>query len=151
MEQIACFAHTEYPLDGRGSVELDFEQHLQYDKRGGFVLKLQSAEESRTVVDDNLLTIWLKRMQSLGGPKLLDRGPSSSGSTATGRLLSDDDDDQGEGEDADGSQPEKSPTPSFQSDRRMVRLVIARYWADLLMNKYLQALNEPAEGSGQKL
>ena len=28
------------------------------------------------------------------------------------------------------------PTPSFQSDRRMVRLILARYWADLLIQRY---------------
>ena len=28
------------------------------------------------------------------------------------------------------------PTPSFQSDRRMIRLILARYWADILMQRY---------------
>ena len=28
------------------------------------------------------------------------------------------------------------PTPSFQSDRRMIRLILARYWADLLRQRY---------------
>ena len=28
------------------------------------------------------------------------------------------------------------PTPSFQSDRRMIRLILARYWADVLIQRY---------------
>ena len=33
------------------------------------------------------------------------------------------------------------PTPSFQSDRRMIRLILARYWADVLIKRYYADTN----------
>jgi hypothetical protein len=125
MEQVAFFPLTEYPPDGRSKVELDFDQHLlQFDKRGGFLLKLQKEDGS---VDEALLQMWMQRIKSLSGPKLLDRGPSKG------------EDDDGSG-DADHGVTEKSTGPSFQSDRRIIRLIIARYWADLLLKKYYESL-----------
>jgi hypothetical protein len=131
MEQVAFFQMTEYPPDARGSaVELAFEQDLlQFDKRGGFVLRLHANDGS---LDERRVQIWLERLQSLGGPKLLDRGPLK------------DCEETGDADDvhaASSSGTNDNPTsmgPSFQSDRRMIRLIIARYWADLLMDKYLK-------------
>ena len=64
-------------------------------------------------------------MKSLGGPKLLEKGKSSS-------------DREDEEEDPDVAVTVLS---SFQSDRRVVRLLIARYWADLLMKKYNEGMS----------
>ncbi|KAL3756365.1 hypothetical protein ACHAWU_009107 [Discostella pseudostelligera] len=36
----------------------------------------------------------------------------------------------------------KNPVPSFRSDRRVIRLLIARYWADRLIEKYDEVQNE---------
>ena len=127
MEQVAFFSLTEYPPDGRSSVELAFERHLQFDKRGGFLLRLQINENYGTM-NDEVLQVLLQRIQSLGGPKLLDRGPSKEN----------DDDDNNDADGTDKQQQSSSDGPSFQSDRRIIRLIIARYWADLLMSKYLE-------------
>jgi hypothetical protein len=123
IEQVAHFNLSEYPDDGRGEIELDFEKHLRYDRRGGFVLL---GDEGANVAD-----VWWKRMESLAGPKLLDRG----------QAVSDD-------ADEDEVPKAKSTIPSFRSDRRIVRLLIARYWADLLQKRYethLESLNPQQE------
>ncbi|GKY90644.1 hypothetical protein MPSEU_000037800 [Mayamaea pseudoterrestris] len=131
MEQVAFFSLTEYGPDGRSADELAFEQQLlQFDKRGGFVLKLLNDDGSSS---EELLNMWLQRIKSLGGPKLLDRGPSKE-------------DEAEEGFDADAgpsintkTEQQASTGASFQSDRRIIRLIIARFWADLLMDKFAEA------------
>lgn len=124
VEQVAGFKLTEYPPDGRGSMELDFEQKLlTYDRRGGFTLPLVSEDENNGVLQEDLLQVWLQRMKALGGPVLLERGKSGSSK-----------DNDGE---ADGPTTTASAKPSFASDRRIIRLVIARIFADLLREKFL--------------
>ena len=126
---MAGFKLTGYPPDGRGSMELDFEQKLlTYDRRGGFTLPLVS-EENDGVLQEDLLQIWLQRMKALGGPVLLERGKSGS---------------QDNDGDADGptSLATTSAKPSFASDRRIIRLVIARIFADLLQEKFLLEQHE---------
>jgi len=39
IEQVAFFPLTNYKLDGRGEEEVKFEEHIDFDKRGGFTLK----------------------------------------------------------------------------------------------------------------
>jgi hypothetical protein len=117
LEQVAFFALTEYSVDAKSPAELDFEQTLlHYDKRGGFVLTLLQRDDDDAGPSLDMVDLWLSRMGSLGGPKLLDRGPSS---------VVDD---------------QKWKVPSFQSDRRLIRLIIARYFADVLIDKYLQEI-----------
>lgn len=125
VEQIAGFKYTEYSADCRAdpSVELDFETKLlTYDRRGGFTLPLVNEQG---VLQEDLLQIWLRRMETLGGPKLLERGPSTSS----------------EGGDPDGP-TSVAAKPSFASDRRVIRLIIARIFADMLQEKYLAAQGE---------
>ena len=132
---MAGFKLTEYPPDGRGSMELDFEQKLLvYDRRGGFTMPIVSEGEDG-VLQEELLQIWLKRMKALGGRKLLERGQSSSTNKSSDGT--EDNDDEG---DPDGptAVQSKSATPSFASDRRIIRLVIARIFADLLQEKFLE-------------
>lgn len=135
-EQVAHFQDTKYPTDGRGASEVAFEQALCYDRRGGFLLKL--FDKTGTLQDD-VLKIWLDRMASLGGPVLLERTPRKC------------EDDVG-ADDAD-EQNENVAKPSFRMDRRIVRLLIARYWANSLMEKYYSAhaiceANQEATGDG---
>ena len=121
MEQVAAFNLTEYPPDGRGSMELDFEQKLLiYDRRGGFTLPMVSEEG---ILQEDLLEIWLRRMKALGGSVLLERGQST----------------KGEEGDPDGP-TSASARASFASDRRVIRLIIARIFADLLQEKFLEKL-----------
>eukprot|EP00934_Nitzschia_sp_Nitz4_P001121 Nitzschia sp. Nitz4//scaffold10_size219509//72090//72806//NITZ4_001416-RA/size219509-processed-gene-0.232-mRNA-1//1//CDS//3329532884//1121//frame0 len=122
-EQVANFDITGYPPDGRGDAELDFESILSFDRRGGFTLKSLESEETRN--------IWLTRQKTLGGPKLLERNARKS-----------DDDDEGGADDADDNVKTEngSATPSFRSDRRIVRLLIARHFAEVLERLYLKEL-----------
>lgn len=117
MEQVAGFELTKYPPDGRGDVELNFEGILKYDRRGGFTLVLTNDD----VLLERNLDSWLARMESLGQAKLLERGKSPA------------DSDEG---DTDIASPQTART-SFQSDRRIVRLLIARFFADIHQEKFL--------------
>jgi len=112
LEQVAHFEETKYPPDSKGATELAFENALGFDKRGGFVLK-----DGVSLLD---------RFPTLGGPVLLDRR----------RAMDDDDDDEEPKEQA------KTKTQGgHASDRRIIRLLIARYWADLLVTKYTAYLS----------
>lgn len=71
-------------------------------------------------------------MKSLAGPKLLQRGPSTSKKNDD----DDDEDDEGGADDAIAASSTGKDGPCFRSDRRIARLIIARYWADNLMNLY---------------
>jgi hypothetical protein len=117
-EQVANYSLTGYPTDAVGETETAFEESLVFDRRGGFTMKIVGKDAS---INEDTLQILLNRIQSLGGPKLLERGASKSD----------------EGEADDGIQ-EGQKGPSFRSDRRIVRLLVARHWADLLRNKYLK-------------
>jgi hypothetical protein len=78
-------------------------------------------------------------MKSLGGPKLLDRGLKKDSTTMTMNPDCDDDDDDEEEGEADGgnvADRKEKDGASFRSDRRIVRLLIARYWADNLIARY---------------
>uniref|UniRef100_A0A7S3P4U2 Uncharacterized protein n=1 Tax=Amphora coffeiformis TaxID=265554 RepID=A0A7S3P4U2_9STRA len=125
VEQVAGFHLTQYPPDGRGAAERDFETKLLiYDRRGGFMLPMVSEEGD---LQEDLVNIWFRRMQTLAGAVLLERGTSSSKA----------DGDEEEDGDPDGPTT-KDATPSFASDRRVIRLVIARIFADMLQEKYLE-------------
>ena len=132
-EQVANFRATGYSVDGIGTHEVEFEQALVFDKRGGFTLKI--VDKDKSTVHQETLQILLHRIQSLGGPKLLDRGVSKQQK-------------QDEGGGTDDLQEKSVSKPSFRSDRRIVRLLVARYWADAFREKYLkckQEEKEPAE------
>lgn len=133
LEQVAQFELTAYPTDARGdAVEVQFEEELQFGRMGGFTLKLVDAASGE--LNDNVLMVWFERMKSLGGPKLLDRGPSKGS----------------ENDDGDADEPVAAAIvtagPSFLSDRRILRLLIARYWSDALMKRFLDGI-EKLEGA----
>jgi hypothetical protein len=90
-------------------------------------------------VNEEVLQTWFRQMQSLGGPKLLERGVKS-------RTEDDDDDNDGEEGGADGpAAASASAGSSFQSDRRLLRLLIARYWADIFQKRYIADREEKNE------
>lgn len=122
-EQVANFPATKYDTDGRSPEEVAFECALSYDRRGGFVLPI--AEENR----ESVMRIFLDFMMTFGGPKLLTRENKAK----TG---CDDDDDAGGADEIAINVTPQHRGPSFRSDRRIVRLVIARYWARRMMEKY---------------
>lgn len=113
------------------NAEFQFERALQFGRRtGGFSIPLwDSTTES---INQDMMRTWLQRFHSLGGPKLF-------GVRQRGEEEEDDDD-------SPESEPSK-PTPSgpsFQSDRRLLRLLIARYWGDILIKKYLNETQNSA-------
>jgi hypothetical protein len=117
-EQVAKFKDTKYPTDARGESETAFEKEVYYDRRGGFTIKIVNKEGE---MQEDILTIWLNRIKSLGGPVLLERTPKQVDSGTGG---------------ADEVEDKNAPKPSFRSDRRIVRLLVARFWADALIKKY---------------
>lgn len=129
-EQVAHFKVTNYPVDGRGTAEIDFEDILVYDRRGGFTLR-DASEETREK--------WLVRHKTLGGPKLLERNA---------KIVVDSDDENSEGEEEKEEEISGtvSDVPSFRSDRRIIRLLIARAFADTIQEAFLkEEVNKPDE------
>ena len=129
--------------DGDDMSEGEFERMLKYDRNKGFHLDVVAASTSSGgnecdwAADDVALMTFLRRMASLAGPTLLSRAARTANV--------DDDDDAGRGggsvDDgnvgADGKIDNKDANvTSFRSDRRVIRLMIARFWADRLMEKY---------------
>lgn len=148
VEQVANLKVTGYGIDARSGsggtrngveglehAEEEFERVMNYDKRGpGFCLPISKKDETTNdfVVNDEAVSTFVKRMVSLGGPTLLAR------EAKVARSL-DEDDDEGDADGADEAENEvdESPSvPSFRSDRRVVRLLIARHWADKIIDSY---------------
>ena len=124
-EQVAHFELTTYPPDGRGDAEIGFEEILAFDRRGGFTLRDDT---------DGTRRKWLVRHKALGGPKLLERNAKKS------RNGDDDSDDEGGPDEPESPSERPSDVPSFRSDRRVVRLLIARCFADALQEAFLKEL-----------
>ena len=138
--------------------EVEFENILKFDKRCGFTLKDLLIEkqddttgEMTKQVNKDVLDIWIIRHESLCGPKLLDRNYKKKkkiDGDEDGEGDGDDDNDDDEGGDdaaANGNQAKSSQAviesktkASFRADRRIVRLVIARIWANNLQAAYLK-------------
>lgn len=130
-EQVANYGDTGYPPDGRGAEELAFESLLRFDRRGGYVLPVVGRDPETgkfTSIDDGALDVFVDLLKSLGGAKLLHRAPKKV--SPEGGQGSDDE------AEVDSEVVQGQTGPSFRSDRRVVRLLIARYWADQIMIKY---------------
>jgi hypothetical protein len=91
-------------------------------------------------------------IHSLAGPKLLNRGPKTTNTTSNTTTNEQDNDDEGDadggGADDEDDVPQNENTnkgPSFRSDRRIVRLLIARHWADQLIRKFHESHFSPQE------
>lgn len=136
-EQVANYSHTKYATDGIGQEEVDFEQALIFDRRGGFTLSNILSDDKQSVHPETL-QILLNRIQSLGSGKLLNRKVSSSKQLQQ-QDEEDDDEEEGNADDAREQDGDSiAAKPGFSSDRRIVRLLIARQWADTLQTKYLK-------------
>lgn len=155
VEQVANFSVTGFPPDGRSDGELAFEEALTFDRRGGFVLPLaeRDPDTREYTLDEDVLDVFADLMLSMGGPKLLHRAPKKSESMSSGGDGSDGeggDDDEGGADDAEGEAAPGQTGPSFRSDRRMVRLLIARYWADQIISKYRAAEEKKKKEEAQE-
>ncbi|KAF4323967.1 hypothetical protein BBO99_00002371 [Phytophthora kernoviae] len=127
MEQIRHFQDTGY-TDGRVGAELFFEKNLLH-KRESFVLDSQYL--AMEVGDTN----FFEMLQILAGPKLLPVRMTR---------------DQNEKSEAEAEQAKSvSNVQSFRSDRRLVRLVICRIFADMAIRKYMREVVN-ADGTTQE-
>lgn len=127
-EQVAHFKKTKYETDGRCPEEIAFEKTLVFSRMTGFTLPIKTSSPP-----DDPLTIFLNFMVTLGGPKLLTRGPSKSAN---------ENDETGADDPADDpydDSPVGKTGPSFRADRRIIRLLIGRYWADQIISKFKSA------------
>ena len=139
-EQVAHYDLTQYPVDGRGRAEVGFETILTYDRRGGFTITNATPETKQK---------WLWRQQALGGPKLLERNPKRNHTATTTTTINnnnDTDTDDSEDDDDDAAEEQapassSSSVPSFRSDRRIVRLLIASCFAETLQQAFLKQHN----------
>ena len=136
VEQVAFFPLTEYPADGRGTHEVEFEKLLTFDRRGGFTLPLMNEDENGVQLNEMALLVWLNEMEhNVGSPgkQLLVR--KASNTSANNEDEAENIDQEG-GDPDDGTQQSMKAKTSFASDRRIVRLLIARMWAELLESKF---------------
>jgi hypothetical protein len=145
VEQVANFGVTKYETDSRGKEEIMFEQMLKYNRRGGFILDVTNVTKKKNgdnmegggngnQVEINIenLRMFISVMRSLGGPKLLHRRP---------RSLNIEHAETGEADESGNEDTKAKGGPSFRSDRRIIRLVIARYWADQIISKYKKSIS----------
>lgn len=139
VEQVANFKVTKYGVDARRGTGGDddddaeeiFESELKFVKVGpGFCLDIATRDGE---VNDEVLLKFLQRMVSLAGPTLLARAPKTTHDDRGGG------DDGSDGEADGATETNETNTTSFRSDRRVARLLIARYWANRLIEKYNQA------------
>jgi hypothetical protein len=94
--------------------QLHFENDLKFDKKGrGFCIDAVTYNKSddEYTINDSVIRHFLQRMVCLAGPTLLNCPTSDEASNT-------------------------SSSPSFRSDRRVIRLIITRYWADKLVEKF---------------
>ena len=79
------------------------------------------------IICDNVLRMFFDRMETLGGPSLLARAPKKVKSTY---------DSENEDQSFEENDTNSNNGPSFRLDRRVIRLIIARYWATQLIQKF---------------
>ena len=116
-EQLEHFELTGYGGDAPSDSselslsELNFERELKFDKTGRRFCINVVTNENKDSINDAVLVRFLQRMVNLAGPTLM---------TCIDRK--------------DGNRN----APNFRSDRRIIRLLIARCWADKLMKRYAE-------------
>ena len=127
VEQVANFKLTKYEIDGLADAEIEFEKRLGFNKRGtGFNISLFDDKEPDKI-DVESLDIFFEMFELLGGPKLLFRRCGGN---------------EKNGEEDDENDSRVQSEAGFRGDRRLVRLIIARFWAKQVMEKYLDDTKE---------
>lgn len=144
IEQVAHFHLTNYPIDASttDTTEINFENILGFNRYSGFNIDFTNDDNTNNKIDYDTLQIWMERMKSLCGPKLLARGTKNNIDNDNKNMDDDNDNDEIDGpsssikKESSAASSAAAGSSGFQSDRRMIRLIIARYWADLLIQKY---------------
>lgn len=171
VEQLANFHLTGYGVDappcyycndgpsGGGDVDDSeelFEKLLNYNGNGiGFNLEvarniIREDSEEEWNVNEEVLTTFLKRMASLAGPTLLARAQKVTRDEDDEKSNNDSIDDENEKDDEQSGTSGNNKKPSFRSDRRVARLMIARCWADRLIEKYKSMKMEDDQPSNRR-
>lgn len=132
LQQMENFHLTRYPLDSRGKEEIEFEQVLettssyfflpvatcsmipQQDKEqdGNSSIIASSMVLQTKMIETTTILVFIKMMLRLERPILLEKGHDS---IYIQRM---------------------DPYPSFRYDRRMIRLIIVRHWADGIIERW---------------
>jgi hypothetical protein len=147
LEQVTKFGDTGYKADGATDCEIFLEEHLRFTK-GAWVV----AEELYS--SDEGCDMFFGMLMQLGGSHLLPvrsralrkksadakRAAEAAGGAGAraGSREEDDEEDNAEDEAGDESKSAKPETgsQSFRADRRLVRLLIFRYYADMAWNRF---------------
>ncbi|EQC39869.1 hypothetical protein SDRG_02527 [Saprolegnia diclina VS20] len=122
-EQIKHFAGTGY-VDGRTAAEVALERHLQFEK-GAFTLTPSYLELPADAPNGFCALL----QHFLSGPRLL---PSSIEET------------HGDNNNSVATSRAPDAVQSFRSDRRVVRLVLARLFADVVIAKFKRSRSDTA-------
>lgn len=122
MQQTASYSATGYSNDGATDAEVAFEECL-FTKQGAFVLEpeLYDTEEGRECL--------FERLHELGGARLMENRDDEQKASALGT----------------DAAAESKDVQSFRADRRLLRIVICRYFADVAWRKYQKAVATAAE------
>ncbi|CAK9067610.1 Histone-lysine N-methyltransferase setd3, partial [Durusdinium trenchii] len=147
LEQVAQFEATGYVADGATECEIYLEEHLKLE-RGAWTVSPEYYETDEGC--DNFLGMCLQ----LGGDHLLPKRPNElrkeaarakaaveddvddlGAGAADQKNVDDEEEEEGEGADTDAPQAGKG-TQSFQSDRRLVRMIMFRYFADMAWARF---------------
>lgn len=133
MEQMEQFQLTRYPLDARGKEEMDFEKELQIHSSLFFLsVTSESLPSEEKKVDpcshmkmvETTIDIFIQMMGRLGNPILLEKQSEESSSHVV-----------------DPNKKnflQQNQYPCFRYDRRIIRLVVARYWADGIIERWIK-------------
>jgi len=116
VQQVVNYVDTGYSNDGATVSEVTFEECL-YSDRGAIVI------EADFYLTDEGIDILFDRFRELGGDHLLPKR---------------DEDRRAAAEHADAAEESKD-TQSFRADRRLIRVTIARYFADVAWRKFQRA------------
>eukprot|EP00511_Aplanochytrium_stocchinoi_P005856 CAMPEP_0204838398 /NCGR_PEP_ID=MMETSP1346-20131115/30815_1 /ASSEMBLY_ACC=CAM_ASM_000771 /TAXON_ID=215587 /ORGANISM="Aplanochytrium stocchinoi, Strain GSBS06" /LENGTH=278 /DNA_ID=CAMNT_0051974427 /DNA_START=238 /DNA_END=1078 /DNA_ORIENTATION=- len=150
LEQVEKFEATGYKLDGATDCENYFEESLRV-YRGAWVV----TEDYYTTLEgcDNFFGMLLQ----LGGDHLLPKRPRDKRAVAArAKVLAegptdDNSEDEEEEEENNDKDNASSSAQSFRGDRRLVRLMIFRYYADQAWKKFERAMREKAKDGEEEV
>ena len=119
VEQVERYQDTGYVEDGASDAEVTFDECL-YVERGAFVLNPEYYTEPDGI------DLLLQRFSELGGPHLLAKRDEERRQRAN--------------DDGPVDEAAREDTQTFRSDRRLVRVCMARYFADVCWRKFQKAV-----------
>lgn len=123
LQQVTSYVDTGYSNDGATVAEVTFEECV-YTDRGAIVI------EPDFYLTDEGIDLLFERFRELGGDHLLPKR---------------DEDRRAAADHADAAEESKD-SQSFRADRRLIRVSIARYYADVAWRKFQRTQASSANG-----